>query len=98
MELYLAIALGLTLGELGKKIIWTTEEQIWKLKHRNDKPSPFARWAMSLDDEEELLEKQKKNPTPCVKAGEWGLLVSMGLLCPLNGYFWAAGKASFGLR
>lgn len=57
MELYLAIALGLTLGELGKKIIWTTEEQIWKLKHRNDKPSPFARWAMSLDDEEELLEK-----------------------------------------
>lgn len=57
MELYLAIALGLTLGELGKKIIWATEEQIWKFRHRKDKPSFLDTWLKDLEDDEELLEK-----------------------------------------
>lgn len=56
MELYLAIALGLTLGELGKKIIWAAEEQIWKFKNK-DKPSFLNAWLKDLEDDEELLEK-----------------------------------------
>ena len=57
MELYLAIALGVTLGEVGKRIIWAIEELMWKFKHRKHEPSFLSKWIENAEDDEELLIK-----------------------------------------
>lgn len=82
MELYVSIAIGIMLGELGKELIYRIQNALWSLKKHDKLKAGLYKW----DDTDELLEKQKKNPTPCVNTGEWGLLVSTGLLGPLKGY------------
>ena len=54
MELYLAIALGITLGELGKELIYRIQNGLWTLKNRNN---PKYQWLKDLDNDEELLAK-----------------------------------------
>lgn len=52
MELYIAIAIGIALGEIGKRLIWLGEELIWKFKNR-EKGKRFN-LVPALDDEELL--------------------------------------------
>lgn len=54
MELYLAIAIGVTLGELGKKLIWLFEDLAWRFRTRKN-PDRY-RFVPGLD-EEKLLNK-----------------------------------------
>jgi len=54
MELYLSIALGIFIGEIGKKAIQQAEDWWWKFKHRNDPPSPLSKWLGSLDEEDTI--------------------------------------------
>lgn len=79
MELYLSIALGIVLGELGKELLYRIQNLWWSLKNRNKLKPVLYKW-----DTEELLEKQKKTPARQVNVPERGLLVSTGLLSPLN--------------
>ncbi len=53
MELYLSIAIGIVLGELGKELIYRIQNALWSLKNRNKLKPGLFKW----DDTEELLEK-----------------------------------------
>jgi len=52
MELYLSIALGIFIGEIGKKFLYHLEEWIWKFRHRNDLPY-LPKWMVK--DEEDTI-------------------------------------------
>ena len=52
MELYLSIALGIVLGELGKELIYRIQNLWWSFRNRNKLKPDFFNW-----DTEELLEK-----------------------------------------
>jgi hypothetical protein len=53
MELYLSIALGIVLGELGKELLYRIQNLWWSFKNRNKIKPDFFKW----DDTEELLNK-----------------------------------------
>jgi len=58
MELWLSIAIGLTLGELGKNVIQMIENKWWLYRHRKDEPSTLTKLLFGDKfEEEELLEK-----------------------------------------
>jgi hypothetical protein len=52
MELYLSIAVGIVLGELGKELLYRIQNLWWSLKNRNKLKPVLYKW-----DTEELLEK-----------------------------------------
>jgi hypothetical protein len=52
MELYISIALGIMLGELGKELLYRIQNALWSLKNRNRLKAGTFNW-----DTEELLEK-----------------------------------------
>ena len=58
MELYLSIALGIVLGELGKELLYRIQNLWWSLKNRNKIKPVLYKW----DDTDELLAKEKKTP------------------------------------
>ncbi len=42
MELYVSIAIGIMLGELGKELLYRIQNALWSLKNRNKlKPNTF---------------------------------------------------------
>jgi hypothetical protein len=53
MELYISIALGIMLGELGKELIYRIQNLWWSFRNRNKLKPDFFKW----DDTEELLAK-----------------------------------------
>jgi hypothetical protein len=53
MELYLSIALGIVLGELGKELLYRIQNLWWSFKNRNKIKPDFFKW----DDTDELLAK-----------------------------------------
>ena len=58
MELWLSIAIGLTLGELSKNTIQMIENKWWLYRHRKDKSSVLSKLLFGDKfEEEELLEK-----------------------------------------
>ena len=52
MELYISIAVGIMLGELGKELLYRIQNALWSLKNRNRLKAGTFNW-----DTEELLEK-----------------------------------------
>jgi len=56
MELYLNIALGITLGHLGKMLVDFIEGKWWVWRNPNHK-SLFKIWQEDLDSDSDLLEK-----------------------------------------
>ena len=54
MELYVSIAIGIMLGELGKEIIYRIQNAWWTLKNRN---KPKYQSLKDLNNDEELLAK-----------------------------------------
>ena len=52
MELYLSIALGIILGELGKELLYRIQNLWWSFKNRNKLKTALYKW-----DTEELLDK-----------------------------------------
>ena len=56
MELYLSIALGITLGQLGKMLIDFIENKWWVYRHPKHK-SLLKLWQEDLDSDGDLLEK-----------------------------------------
>ena len=59
MSLYLAIALGITIGEIGKLVINEAERLIWNLRHRNRKStlhSLLEAYDRTIDKEEPAVE------------------------------------------
>ena len=57
MELYVSIAVGIMLGEVGKELIYRIQNAWWTFKHRKDPKYGFANWFKDTEDTEELLEK-----------------------------------------
>ena len=53
MELYISIALGIILGELGKELIYRIQNLWWSFRNRNKLKPDFFKW----DDTDELLAK-----------------------------------------
>jgi len=53
MELYISIALGIFLGEIGKRVIYQVEDWIWKFKRRNN-PIRLQELLSNLDGKEVL--------------------------------------------
>jgi hypothetical protein len=53
MELYISIAIGIVLGELGKELLYRIQNAWWSFKNRSKLKPNFYRW----QDTEELLEK-----------------------------------------
>ena len=53
MELYVSIAIGIMLGELGKELIYRIQNALWSLKKHDKLKAGLYRW----DDTDELLEK-----------------------------------------
>lgn len=53
MELYISIALGIMLGELGKELIYRIQNLWWSFRNRNKLKPDFFKW----DDTDELLAK-----------------------------------------
>ena len=53
MELYLSIAVGIVLGELGKELLYRIQNLWWSFKNRNKIKPDFFKW----DETDELLTK-----------------------------------------
>ena len=53
MELYVSIAIGIMLGELGKELLYRIQNLWWSFKNRNKIKPDFFKW----DDTDELLAK-----------------------------------------
>ena len=57
MELYVSIAVGIMLGELGKEIIYRIQNAWWTFRHRKDPKHGLRKWLEDTEDTEELLAK-----------------------------------------
>ena len=57
MELYVSIAVGIMLGELGKEIIYRIQNAWWTIRHRKDPKHWLRKWLEDTEDTEELLAK-----------------------------------------
>ena len=60
MGLYISIALGIVLGELGKELLYRIQNAWWSFRHRKDVKSTSTLDRLlfgSKFEEEELLEK-----------------------------------------
>ena len=53
MELYISIALGIFIGEIGKKVINLIEDWIWNFKRRNN-PSRLEELLANLDGKDDI--------------------------------------------
>lgn len=56
MQLYLSIALGITLGAVGQTLVNELEGLAWRFKNRH-RVSPLTKWLDDLDKDDDLLEK-----------------------------------------